>query len=79
MDEVYPYYYERREEGDALKQSRDDLEISIAKMLFDIWKEAKSTEEDNWDDVSFDSLPDKHKHEYLKTSKRIIVLVELSL
>lgn len=44
----------------------------IAKELFGIWQEAKSTEPDSWDDQTFQDLPDKHKHEYYLTAQRII-------
>jgi len=50
----------------------DELREKIAKELFDIWKDAKSTCEENWEDQDFESLPDKHKQEYYLTANRII-------
>ncbi len=52
------------------------LEDKIALELFDIWKEAKSFEVDNWDDVTWKSLPEKHKEEYRLTARRIIAIVK---
>lgn len=54
------------------------LAEEIAKEFFDVWKEAKSSMEDNWDDAFWDNLPQKHKDEYLKTAKRILALTNLS-
>ena len=53
-----------------------ELKEKIAKELFGIWKEAKSACAENWDDQDFESLPDKHKHEYYLTVARIIEYVE---
>ncbi len=52
--------------------NEDKIILDTAKELFDIWKEAKSTEADNWDDVTWESLPEKHQYEYLLTAKRIV-------
>jgi len=43
-----------------------------ARELFEVWKEAKSDlpDGDNWNDQTWESLPDKHKEEYLKTARR---------
>ena len=57
----------------------EDLVEQVATELFDIWKEAKSTCEDNWDDVTWDSLPEKHKGEYRKTTHRLISLIRPSI
>ncbi len=54
----------------------DKLLEEIAVALFDIWKEAKSTCENDWDDVTWDSLPENHKKEYLLTAKRILSKVQ---
>jgi len=44
----------------------------IAQWGFEVWKEAKSTTEDNWDDVLWETLPEKHKEEYRKSASRLI-------
>ncbi len=54
---------------DQLSEQR--LREMVAQELFDIWKDAKSSEVDNWDDVTFESLPEEHKHEYYLTADRI--------
>ena len=53
---------------------RENLQLirSICLELFDIWQEAKRDYDDNWNDVVYDQLPDKHKWEYEKTARRII-------
>lgn len=40
--------------------------------LFEVWKEAKSSEIESWDDVTWESLPEKHKTEYLKTAVSLL-------
>ena len=44
----------------------------IARALYDVWVEAKQDTEDNWNDVTFDDLPEKHKVEYYKTAKALL-------
>jgi len=51
--------------------SYEKLLEEIGKDLFDVWKEAKSTCEDSWDDETWDSLPESHKGEYSLTAERI--------
>ncbi len=55
---------------------KDKLEKRIAEWGFDVWKEAKSTTEDNWDDVTWESLPQKHKEEYYKSARRLVDLID---
>ncbi len=47
----------------------------LAREFYDVWQEAKSSMGDNWDDISFDQLPGKHKEEYLKTARRILSFI----
>ena len=47
----------------------------IAKEIFDVWKEAKEDCDDNWDDITFESLPEKHKHEYYLTVERLLAIL----
>jgi len=49
-----------------------DIEELIVRDLFDVWKEAKQEFGNEWDDVTFESLPEKHKHEYYLTAQRIM-------
>jgi len=65
-------------EGEANLQKKlltSEIKELVAKELFDIWKEAKSTANDNWDDVTFEALPEKHKHEYYLTVDRIVSII----
>ena len=50
----------------------DTLE-AVCRELLNIWIEAKSTmpDGDNWDNVTWESLPEKHKAEYIMTANRI--------
>ena len=49
-----------------------ELRENIVKELFEIWREAKESTGESWDDVTFESLPKKHKQEYYLTVERII-------
>ena len=52
---------------------QEKIKMGIARdFLFDIWKDAKSSSEDSWDDVQWESLPEKHQEEYLKTAGRLL-------
>ena len=50
----------------------EEMREAIARWGFYIWKDAKSTETDNWDDVTWESLPEKHKAEYLVGADRLL-------
>ena len=53
---------------------QEKIKEEIARdFLFDVWKEAKSTTEDSWDDIQWDSLSEKEKGEYFKTAKRLLL------
>ncbi len=53
-----------------------DIKEWVARELYAIWQEAKSTEFDSWDDVTWDRLPEKHVAQYLLTAERIIEKVK---
>ena len=59
-----------------IESNYDKVVVEIAKEFFDVWREAKSTTEDDWDDVSWESLTENHKTEYRKTAQRIIDLIK---
>jgi len=52
-----------------------ELVQSFSRELYDIWQEAKSSTEDNWDDVEYDILSVTHRREYEKTAKRMLAQV----
>lgn len=54
------------------KEEIRELRERLCCELFDVWKEAKSTTDENWDDVTWESLPEKHKREYYLTANRIL-------
>ncbi len=56
-----------------------ELLTDIARDLFDIWREAKRSETDNWDDVPWESLSEKHQNEYLLSANRIITRFVINL
>lgn len=53
--------------------TREQTIEKIALDLFDVWIEAKSgcPDGEDWDDVTWGKLPEKHKEEYIKTATRI--------
>ena len=55
----------------------DRIILDIAQELFDVWKEAKSSMPDNWDDETWENLPVFHKREYLLTAERIVRKVRI--
>lgn len=55
-----------------MTETEQELIKRMAFQLFDIWKEAKSSEEDNWDNVLFEQLSEKEKAEYYLTAKRFV-------
>ena len=52
-----------------------ELVQSFSRELYDVWQEAKSPTEDNWDDVEYDILSVTHRREYEKTAKRMLAQV----
>ncbi len=53
----------------------DRLRERVARELFDIWKEAKSTTPEPWDDVQWETLSENAKGEYYKTAQRILSFI----
>ena len=47
----------------------------IAKEIYDVWKEAKEDCDDNWDDITFESLPEKHIKEYYLTVEALLAII----
>jgi hypothetical protein len=52
----------------------------LAKEFFDVWVEAKSELPvgDNWNDITWEKLTQKHQGEYLKTARRNLSLLSAS-
>jgi len=50
----------------------DEKREEVARWGFYIWKDAKSTEIDNWDDVTWENVPESHKVEYRKGVDRLL-------
>ena len=55
-------------------KDKESIKI-VCQYLFDIWKEAKESSEDEWD-IEYDALPEKHKHEYELTAGRLLMALE---
>ena len=53
-----------------------ELKVRIAPILYEIWQEAKEDYADNWNDTTFESLPEKHKLEYYRTADSILSLLD---
>jgi len=55
------------------QRDREQAIEKIAQELFDIWVEAKSDlpDGDDWNNQTWETLPEKHRVEYIKTATRI--------
>ncbi len=62
---------DKKAHQDSVREMLEEIENNLAEELFNVWKEAKSFEEDDWNDTIWASLPEKHKNEYQLTAKRI--------